>query len=271
MHTLGVGSALRLVALLLLSCSLSSTHALSVAPVTDRIVFSHANSPGRLKSAAQAFVKAYWDNGKQPLPKSLVKELTQQHYDDMQNRYADLVGARRLQSRLILGMDESVDQNILGMVGCEMALIDVAGEQVLSRRKGEAMFKDRLNSMGAIQRNKLRRAPLSELTAALFPGNYHLAAVLSNLAISPNYRRRGLAKSLCSQVESVAESWSDVGGRLLLQVEAMNIPAMELYASLGFEELWRDEESSATRVVVQGESPCIVSVPTTLICMGKSL
>jgi len=52
-----------------------------------------------------------------------------------------------------------------------------------------------------------------------------------NLAVAPEYRRRGLARAL---VQSLLEGWH---GAIFLEVRASNSGARALYKSLGFQEL----------------------------------
>lgn len=57
-------------------------------------------------------------------------------------------------------------------------------------------------------------------------------AELWNIAITPRYRRQGIAKSLLAEA---FRRLSDSGAkRLFLEVRASNTPAMELYHSIGF-------------------------------------
>jgi len=54
---------------------------------------------------------------------------------------------------------------------------------------------------------------------------------------------------------------------LLLQVEAKNAPARALYSSLGFGELWTQEDAPASQIV----DGVLTSGRTVLIAMGKPL
>jgi len=225
-----------------------------------------ARGEGDLRQAADAFALAFWGGD---ISDSLRQELARQHLQDMDERYGELVGARRLSSQLLLARDES--DAIVGLVGCELAVVDTVRGSVLSRKRGEALFKDRLSAMGARQRNELRKASLSDLAAVLLPAGACVMPVLSNLAVLPAGRRKGLGRMLCTQVEGVARGWADAEGgetmQLLLQVEEKNAPARALYSSLGFADLWTQEDAPASQVV----DGALASGRTTLIAMGKPL
>ncbi len=245
-----------------------------------------AKTPHQLHKAASAFVQAYWDATPDRVPKLLHDELVRSHYADMENRYSELVGARRLQSTLLVANERGAATaandataagandaaEVLALVGCEVAVVNLAEQKVLPRREGEALFRSRLTAMGARQRNEMRNAPLDELSRAVLPEAHQLFAVLSNLAVTRSHRRRGLARALCSEVEAVAAQWRSAGELLLLQVEEANMPARELYERLGFEEQWADEDATATRIAIDDDgTPSLMTVPTTLICMGKPI
>lgn len=60
---------------------------------------------------------------------------------------------------------------------------------------------------------------------------------VTNLAVAPDYRRRGIAnKILASLNEKAKTSLSDA---IFLEVRASNGPAIKLYESRGFQELYR--------------------------------
>lgn len=55
---------------------------------------------------------------------------------------------------------------------------------------------------------------------------------ITNIAVSPGYRRRGIAKALLTAL--IAEAKERGTGRILLEVRMSNLPARTLYESLGF-------------------------------------
>ena len=78
----------------------------------------------------------------------------------------------------------------------------------------------------------------------MLPEGCGVVPVLSNLAVSRSARGSGLGKALCTSVEELARDAWDFGA-VLLQVEAENEPACNLYSGLGYVEMWRDESASA--------------------------
>lgn len=58
------------------------------------------------------------------------------------------------------------------------------------------------------------------------------AAYISNLAVSPHHRRRGIAKQLIQKCEGIADQWQC--RRLSLHVMENNLEAQSLYQTLGF-------------------------------------
>lgn len=108
------------------------------------------------------------------------------------------------------------------------------------------------------------------LAQRLLPAGACVLPVLSNLAVLPAGRRKGIARALCTEMEAVARSWvEDYGGttQLLLQVEAKNLVARTLYASMGFSDVWTEEDAPASQVV-DGD---LTRGRTTLIAMAKPL
>jgi GNAT superfamily N-acetyltransferase len=59
--------------------------------------------------------------------------------------------------------------------------------------------------------------------------------LLSNLAVDPRYRRRGIARRLMKVAERTAGEGMGFA-ELLLKVEHRNLPALELYRQLGYRE-----------------------------------
>ena len=58
-----------------------------------------------------------------------------------------------------------------------------------------------------------------------------------NIAVDPVYRRRGVGRKL---VRAMADCAKEAGGLFVsLEVRASNLPAIELYRGLGFEEAGR--------------------------------
>ena len=94
------------------------------------------------------------------------------------------------------------------------------------------------------------------------------APLMSNLAISKQYRRRGLAEELVKATESIArKEWGY--NECYLYVEKRNIPAIKLYKKMGYKPLWEDE--SATTLLPSVDGRGVVNGKTTIVCMKKKL
>ena len=104
------------------------------------------------------------------------------------------------------------------------------------------------------------------------------APLMSNLAVGKKYRRLGVARDMVEAVETlVRREWGL--DELYLYVEQRNAPAVRLYQTLGYRTVWTD--ASATTLVPAimdeegrsggGGGGGMAQVPTTLVCMRKSL
>ena len=94
------------------------------------------------------------------------------------------------------------------------------------------------------------------------------APLMSNLAISKQYRRRGLAEELVKATESIArKEWGY--NECYLYVEKRNVPAIKLYKKMGYNPLWEDE--SATTLLPSVDGRGVVNGKTTIVCMKKKL
>ena len=93
------------------------------------------------------------------------------------------------------------------------------------------------------------------------------APLMSNLAVSRNYRRKGIAEKLVAEVERVARyEWGH--DFCYLYVEERNIPALNLYKKLGYRKIWRDTDA---KTLLPSDNGNLLSTPTTLVCMRKQL
>jgi GNAT superfamily N-acetyltransferase len=94
------------------------------------------------------------------------------------------------------------------------------------------------------------------------------APLMSNLAISKQYRRRGLAEELVKATELIArKEWGY--NECYLYVEKRNVPAIKLYTKLGYKPIWEDD--NATTLVPSVDGRGVVNGKTTIVCMKKKL
>ena len=93
------------------------------------------------------------------------------------------------------------------------------------------------------------------------------APLMSNLAVSRSYRRRGLAEELVQAVEDHCKyTWGY--NECYLYVEERNRGAVKLYQKLGYRVIWKDTDAQ-TLLPTNGGS--LEQVSTTLLCMRKNL
>lgn len=93
------------------------------------------------------------------------------------------------------------------------------------------------------------------------------APLMSNLAVSRNYRRRGLAEALVAAVEELAQDeWGY--DECYLYVERQNRAAIKLYQKLGYRQMWNDGSARTLLPTSKGD---LESAPTVLVCMRKTL
>jgi len=92
------------------------------------------------------------------------------------------------------------------------------------------------------------------------------APLMSNLAISRKYRRRGLAEELVEAVEDRCRDWGY--DECYLYVEKCNPAAIGLYRKLGYRRLWQDGNA---RTLVPSTSGDIRNQGTVIVCMMKRL
>jgi ribosomal protein S18 acetylase RimI-like enzyme len=91
------------------------------------------------------------------------------------------------------------------------------------------------------------------------------APLMSNLAVSRNYRRMGIAELLVAEVERVARyEWGYED--CYLYVEERNTAAVKLYEKLGYRKEWIDSDA---KTLLPTENGSVTNVPTKIVCMKK--
>jgi GNAT superfamily N-acetyltransferase len=93
------------------------------------------------------------------------------------------------------------------------------------------------------------------------------APLMSNVAVSRKFRRRGIAEELVKQVELYArKQWGYQ--EMYLYVEERNRPAIRLYQKLGYKTFWVDPTATTLTPTQTGG---MENAPTTIVCMRKRL
>jgi len=225
-----------------------------------------------IKEAANFMVDSFWLQSPQQLTTNndasisdgVKQSLTNLQFQDLSDKYGERMGKRVLQSCLLTAKD---NQNILGIIGLEVCLLNKQTKKVLSAETSENMLKQAVASLGPKQRRQYKNSPASELATELLPPELQLVCCLSNLSTSPNARRLGLGVKLCKEVEDVAKGFGFES--LFLRVEKENVAARGLYDKLGYVETFSDVDALGLRV--DGDSGTFVEVTAETLVMEKVL
>ncbi|GKY99011.1 hypothetical protein MPSEU_000856800 [Mayamaea pseudoterrestris] len=93
------------------------------------------------------------------------------------------------------------------------------------------------------------------------------APLMSNLAVSRQFRRRGLAEEMVNAVERlVRDEWNH--DECYLYVEERNRGAVKLYQKLGYRKVWKDPYAETLLPTSDGS---LCNTRTTIVCMRKQL
>lgn len=207
-----------------------------VASETQRI----SESPNKrldVQDVSDFFVDAFWTakvgGGARQLSERQRRSLQSQQAAEFNRRY----GGRRLAELVVLRDKKKNKKKAAGGGGSE-SIIACVGVEV-----------DRIPD-GSLKGPGTERAPL-----------------MSNLAVSRSYRRRGLAEQLVAAVENlVRKEWGF--GECYLYVEERNRAAIQLYRKLGYRKLWRDETAQTLLPTPDGS---LDAASTVIVCMKKNL
>lgn len=93
------------------------------------------------------------------------------------------------------------------------------------------------------------------------------APLMSNLAVSRSYRRKGIGELLIKEAERIARlQWGF--NDCYLYVERRNAAAVKLYQKLGYRVIWIDKDA---KTLLPTESGRLDNAPTEIVCMKKRL
>lgn len=139
------------------------------------------------------------------------------------------------------------------------------GKQSNQDRRSELLLcensKGELMGVAALE---VERIPASSLKST---STLTRAPLMSNVAVSRKFRRRGIAEELVKQVEMISRNqWGY--NECYLYVEERNTPAIRLYQKLGYRKLWVDKTATT---LVPTELGDMQNAPTTIVCMRKRL
>jgi len=93
------------------------------------------------------------------------------------------------------------------------------------------------------------------------------APLMSNLAVGREFRRKGIAEKLVTEVERMVQyEWGY--DDCYLYVEERNKAAVRLYQKLGYKKLWIDKEATTLLPSANGK---LQNSSTNIVCMRKRL
>jgi len=215
-------------------------HSLNLSASSDDSTIQLTKCSGEeadIKPVASFMVDAFWLQSPQQLvegggevTESTRTALMEDQTRDLMDKYGERLGKRLLDSCLLTAMD---GDELLGAVGIEVCLFNKANEEIIGAEKSEAMIKNAVASLGPKQRRQYKDSTVQEIATELLPPEIQGICCLSNLCVSPNARRKGIAKKLCDAVEATATEWGYTD--MFLKVETENTAAQKLYENkLGY-------------------------------------
>jgi ribosomal protein S18 acetylase RimI-like enzyme len=205
------------------------------------VTTASGGDPQKLLQASEFFVDAFWvgkvGGGAKQLNGRQKQTLSSTQFMEFRGRYA---GVQRGQSELIVcelpaaaGRDGAAGQQQKRIIGC-------AGIEVTPIPKSNLKGP----TSGGV------RAPL-----------------MSNLAVSREFRRKGIAEKLVEEAERVARyEWGY--DDCYLYVEDRNRAAVKLYEKLGYRRVWVDRNA---KTLLPSPNGNLLNSPTTIVCMKKRL
>lgn len=231
-------------------------------------------SPQDMARAASFMVDAFWLNSPQGLclstdASSNSDSLVQEQAHDFTEKYGERMGKRVLDTMLIQAIGEG--DELLGLVGLEVSLLDKTSGDIVSATKSQDLLKMAVASLGPKQRREYKKATVQQICTELLPSHLEAVVVLSNLVVSPQARRRGIAQQLCREAERISGGSEEWGyDALYLRVEEQNEAARTLYENLmGFTKQY--ELSDATGIRIDESGSNFVEVDAPILVLSKTL
>jgi len=184
---------------------------------------------------------------------------------DLQEKYGETMG-RRLANACVIGALDEETKELIGLATLKETLL--INNDVVESEKAEAIAKNAVASLGPKQRREYKNVPISRIAKELLSPDTKAICVLSNLAVGKKARRRGVARSLCDEVEFLAEDWGFSEVHLL--VESENTAARSLYEKkLGYELVSTSVAAPALRV--DFETGSFLQVQQDTLVMAKKI
>ena len=195
----------------------------------------------KLLAASDFFVDAFWTGkvggGAVELSERQQRQLSSLQFAEFRKRYA---GVTRGQAELILCYGETATDDDPLLIGCAgMEVQEISPPDGQSKKKQPASIT-----------SPIVRAPL-----------------MSNVAVSKDFRRRGIGEALVKEAENIAQyQWGFTD--MYLFVEQRNRSAIKLYQKLGYAKQWVDPDA---KTLLPSKSGKLEEDSTKIVCMRKRL
>jgi hypothetical protein len=204
-----------------------------------------------LRVVTDLFVDSFWrgkvGGGAKELTEEQSRTLHAQQYSEFRKRYGSVSQLLRM----------LVCRNKGEIIGCAGVQVDTvptfAEEHQTSSRSG--------GLLGGLLGNSIPAKPTGRWDTKM-----KYAPLMSNLVVSRQYRRKGIAEILVKEVEKLCQEWGYE--ECFLYVEKRNSPAVKLYQKLGYQTLWQDDKAQTLLPTKRGK---LENSPTVIICMKKEL
>jgi ribosomal protein S18 acetylase RimI-like enzyme len=152
----------------------------------------------------------------------------------LSSQYGERMGQRLLKTCIIAAespLCDSANSEIAGLL-CMHELV-WNNNNILPDEESETILRNAVASLGPKDRRSYKDASTIDIASKLLSSSAKAVCVISNLAVSQSFRRRGIAVDLCQAAEEMAREWGY--DFLHLKVEAGNIAAANLYQNkLGY-------------------------------------
>jgi ribosomal protein S18 acetylase RimI-like enzyme len=253
-------------------------------PVRNTVVttISQSDQPRQdLAEAGQFFVEAFWTakvgGGARQLSSMQRQQLQQSQTAEFTKRYGGSNSRGRRKgdrAELLLLRNANANGQLIACAGVQMDRIPKRSpsesySSSSSWRWPSSSHKDEADDDGRST------------------SDFVVAPLMSNLAVSRDYRRRGVAEQMVRAVEQLLQSsdeWSVVDDSIskssnkkkrsqqqrscFLYVEERNRAAVALYEKLGYRRVWRNTQATTLLPTVYGD---LQSADTVIVCMKKTV
>jgi len=213
---------------------------------TSNIQFVSSDSPEFLNWIGKFLVDAFWMNSdhhglQENTSNSDPTPLIVEQCADLQDKYGEVMGTRLAPAQVIAAME---GQDLLGVVTVDVSLQAVSNDQVLDKDIAEQRAKQAVAQLGPKERRLYKGTSMQGIADKLL-SSYRAVVVLSNLAVAPQARRKGIGRLLCEETEALAQEWGFDSVHLLVEEE--NLSGRALYERMGYRVVTIQENAPALR------------------------